>query len=178
MKVGIIRCMQTEDFCPGTTDFKMIRERKGVFEGITEDIDIVGFCNCGGRPAKKSVLRARELVRRGAAHDRFRFVGIQKGTPLGYPCPCAKKMKTLIERDLPEGIRFLDYTHEAPPEMSEVSAGFLASSIAEVLWDECGTADDRIKDFPCSRRTGEIRDDRIVDRRSFTPTRSLRAVSS
>lgn len=23
MKVGIIRCMQTEDFCPGTTDFKL-----------------------------------------------------------------------------------------------------------------------------------------------------------
>ena len=29
MKVGIIRCMQTEDFCPGTTDFRMIREKKG-----------------------------------------------------------------------------------------------------------------------------------------------------
>ena len=116
MKVGIIRCMQTEDFCPGTTDFKMIRERKGVFEGITEDIDIVGFCNCGGCPAKKSVLRARELVRRGA--DTIVFAScIQKGAPLGYPCPFAKKMKTLIERDLPEGIRFLDYTHEAPPEM-------------------------------------------------------------
>ena len=97
--------MQTEDFCPGTTDFKMIRERKGVFEGIT-----------GGCPAKKSVLRARELVRRGA--DTIVFAScIQKGTPLGYPCPFAKKMKTLIERDLPEGIRFLDYTHEAPPEM-------------------------------------------------------------
>ena len=25
MKVGIIRCMQTEDFCPGTTDFKAVR---------------------------------------------------------------------------------------------------------------------------------------------------------
>ena len=94
----------------------MIRERKGVFEGITEDIDIVGFCNCGVCPAKKSVLRARELVRRGA--DTIVFAScIQKGTPLGYPCPFAKKMKTLIERDLPEGIRFLDYTHEAPPEM-------------------------------------------------------------
>ena len=23
MKVGFIRCMQTEDMCPGTTDFKM-----------------------------------------------------------------------------------------------------------------------------------------------------------
>ena len=46
MKLGIIRCMQTEDYCPGTTDFKMIRERKGVFEGIDEDIELVGFCNC------------------------------------------------------------------------------------------------------------------------------------
>ena len=24
--------MQTEDFCPGTTDFKMIQEHKGAFE--------------------------------------------------------------------------------------------------------------------------------------------------
>lgn len=27
MKVGLIRCMQTEDMCPGTTDFKVMRER-------------------------------------------------------------------------------------------------------------------------------------------------------
>ena len=55
---------------------------------------------------------------KGACSDTIVFAScIQKGTPLGYPCPFAKKMKTLIERDLPEGIRFLDYTHEAPPEM-------------------------------------------------------------
>ena len=41
MKVGIIRCMQTEDYCPGTTDFTMIREHKGVFEGVDEEIDLV-----------------------------------------------------------------------------------------------------------------------------------------
>lgn len=63
MKVGIIRCMQTEDYCPGTVDFKMIREKKGAFEGINEDIEIVGFINCGGCPGKKAVLRARELVK-------------------------------------------------------------------------------------------------------------------
>lgn len=28
MKLGIIRCMQTEDFCPGTMDFKVLKERK------------------------------------------------------------------------------------------------------------------------------------------------------
>ncbi len=113
MKVGIIRCMQTEDYCPGTTDFRVIRERKGAFAGITEEIEIIGFCNCGGCPGKKSVLRARELVRRGA--DTIAFAScIQKGTPLGYPCPFAKKMKTIIENELPESIRFLDYTHDAP----------------------------------------------------------------
>ena len=26
MKLGIIRRMHTEDYCPGTTDFKMIKE--------------------------------------------------------------------------------------------------------------------------------------------------------
>ena len=34
MKVGLIRCMQTEDMCPGTTDFKVMKEKKCAFEGI------------------------------------------------------------------------------------------------------------------------------------------------
>lgn len=110
MRLGIIRCMQTEDLCPGTTDFKMVRERKGAFEGIVEDIEIIGFMNCGGCPGKKSVLRARELVKRGA--DTIAFAScIQKGTPIGYPCPFAKKMKEIIKKDLGESIRILDYTH-------------------------------------------------------------------
>ncbi len=110
MKVGIIRCMQTEDYCPGTSDFKVIKERKGAFEGITEEIDIIGFINCGGCPGKKSVLRARELVKRGA--DTIVFAScIQKGNPLGYPCPFAKKMRDMIKNDLPETINIIDYTH-------------------------------------------------------------------
>lgn len=59
---------------------------------------------------EKAVLRARELVRRGA--DTIVFAScIQKGTPIGYPCPFAKKMKDLIQKDLGEDIRFIDYTH-------------------------------------------------------------------
>ena len=52
MKLGIIRCMQTEDYCPGSRDFRTIRERKGVFEG-EENIELVGFINCGGCPGKR-----------------------------------------------------------------------------------------------------------------------------
>ena len=43
MKVGIIRCLQTEDMCPGTTDFKVIKEKKAAFKDIEEDIEIIGF---------------------------------------------------------------------------------------------------------------------------------------
>ena len=71
MKVGIIRCMQTEDFCPGTTDFRMIR-----------GADSIAFASC-----------------------------IQKGTPIGYACPFAKRMKDVIQNDLGDGIRLIDYTH-------------------------------------------------------------------
>ena len=30
MKLGIIRCMQTEDYCPGSRDFRTIREKKAL----------------------------------------------------------------------------------------------------------------------------------------------------
>ena len=52
MKVRIIRCMQTEDYCPGTADFNAIKNRTGIFEGIEDEIEIVGFINCEGCPGK------------------------------------------------------------------------------------------------------------------------------
>ena len=66
MKVGIIRCMQTEDYCPGTTDFMAIRNKTGAFEQVKEEIELIGFINCGGCPGKKVPLRVRELSKRGA----------------------------------------------------------------------------------------------------------------
>ena len=103
MKVGIIRCMQTDDF-------KMVTEKKGAFEGVEEPIEIVGFCNCGGCPGKKAVLRARNLIKKGA--DTIAFAScITKGNPIGYPCPFAAKMKEIVKKEVGEEIRILDYTH-------------------------------------------------------------------
>lgn len=45
--------MQTEDYCPGTADFKAIKEKLGVFSDIDEEIEIIGFINCGGCPGKR-----------------------------------------------------------------------------------------------------------------------------
>ena len=110
MKVGLIRCMQTEDACPATTDFKVMREKSGAFEGIEEEIQIIGINSCGGCPGKKAVFRAREMVKRGA--DTIAFAScISKGTPIGYPCPFAKKMRDTVSKDLGDDIRIVDYTH-------------------------------------------------------------------
>ena len=110
MKLGIIRCMQTEDYCPGTADFKTVAGKKGAFTGVEEEIELVGFVSCGGCPGKKAVLRARELVKRGA--DTIAFAScIGKGTPIGFPCPTAEKMMETVQKDIGEKIRILDHTH-------------------------------------------------------------------
>ena len=110
MKLGIIRCKQTRDVCPGTTDFKYVREKKGAFADVEEDIELIGFNDCGGCPGKKAVFRAREMVKRGA--DTIAFAScIAKGTPIEYACPFAKKMRDAVSNDLGDAIRIIDYTH-------------------------------------------------------------------
>ena len=47
MKIGIIRCRQTEDYCPGTTDFVTAAKGKGAFESLG-GCEVVGFISCGG----------------------------------------------------------------------------------------------------------------------------------
>lgn len=85
------------------------RKKTGAFAESGEEIELVGFINCGGCPGKKTVLRVRELVRRGA--DAIALAScISKGTPIGYPCPFAQKMKELIAREAPN-IRIIEYTH-------------------------------------------------------------------
>lgn len=110
MKVGVIRCMQTEDMCPGTTDFVCIKNKQGAFSGADGEIDIVGFVSCGGCPGKKATTRAAELVRRGA--DTIALAScITKGNPIGFPCPHAELMKAAIRRKIGDTITILDYTH-------------------------------------------------------------------
>lgn len=110
MKIGLIRCLQTEDMCPATTCFKVMNIKKLAFEGITEDIELIGVNTCGGCPGKKAVTRAEEMVDRGA--DTIVLAScITKGNPIGFPCPHAQAMKNAIQKKLVEKIRIIDYTH-------------------------------------------------------------------
>ncbi len=65
MKAGIIRCRQTEDMCPGDTDFKVAASGSIAFEH-TGPVEIIGFVSCGGCPGKRAVSRAKMLFDRGA----------------------------------------------------------------------------------------------------------------
>ena len=82
-KVGIIRCQQTEDLCPGTTDFVTAAKGKGSFEAFGE-CQIVGFVSCGGCPGKRAVARAKMLG--GGRCARFLYrQGIAYRLPLSQP---------------------------------------------------------------------------------------------
>lgn len=110
MKIGLIRCLQTEDMCPGTTDFKVMREKQLAFENVEGEIEIVGFVTCGGCPGKKAISRAAEMVKRGA--DTIVLCScITRGNPIGFPCPHAEEMKTAIRNKIGEKITIIDYTH-------------------------------------------------------------------
>lgn len=110
MKIGIIRCMQTEDMCPATTDLIFAREKRGAFEGIEGDIEVIGINSCGGCPGKKAVGRATEMVRRGAEAIAFASC-ISKGNPIGFACPFAKKMRDAVAAAVGEDIKIIEYTH-------------------------------------------------------------------
>lgn len=110
MKVGLIRCMQTEDMCPATTDLMVIKNKKCAFEGVEGEIELIGITTCGGCPGKKAITRAMEMVKRGA--DTIALAScITRGNPIGFPCPHADKIKEAIEKKLGDNIRIIDYTH-------------------------------------------------------------------
>jgi len=96
--------------CPGTMDFKIIREKKCAFEGIKENIEIIGMVSCGGCPGKKVVTRAKEMVKRGA--DTIVLAScITRGNPIGFPCPHAVIIEESIKNKLGENVQIINYTH-------------------------------------------------------------------
>ncbi len=111
MKVGLIRCLQTEDMCPSVTCFKYMREKKGAFEGIEEDIEVIGVNTCGGCPGKKVMTRAKKMVHLGA--DTIVLGSCFKhGAPVGVPCPYFETIKeTLAKRLKDKNVKIIDWTH-------------------------------------------------------------------
>lgn len=109
MKVGVIRCQQTEDMCPGTTDFKVVSEGKMAFAEIGP-AEIVGFVSCGGCPGKKAVTRTQTMVDRGAEVIALASC-IKNGNLICFPCPHYEQMKDTIAKKIGENVLLADWTH-------------------------------------------------------------------
>ena len=109
MKVGLIRCQQTEDMCPGTTDFIVAKKGEKAFSEIGP-ADIVGFLSCGGCPGKRAFSRAKMMVSRGAEAIVLCSC-ISKGNPIGFPCPHFNEIKEAVKKAVGPDIPVIDYTH-------------------------------------------------------------------
>jgi predicted metal-binding protein len=108
-KVGIIRCQQTEDMCPGTSDFAVTSKGKLAFKEFGQ-VEIIGFVSCGGCPGKKTVPRAKMMIDRGA--DIIAMAScIKKGNPIGYACPHFETMRDALKKVTKDKVVLLDWTH-------------------------------------------------------------------
>lgn len=68
-KIAIIRCDEKAKICPGTTCFKVIREKTAAFEQYGDEIEIIGLDTCGGcglGKTDKIVAKVENLKQRGA----------------------------------------------------------------------------------------------------------------
>ena len=114
MKVGIIRCRQTEEICGSTSCLAFAAKGKGAFEPFGP-CEVSGIVSCGGCPGKSAPARAKMLRDHGAEAIVFASC-ITLGTPIGFPCPNRDMMIQAVRRKLGDGVPVLDYTHPAPPQ--------------------------------------------------------------
>lgn len=110
MKLGLIRCMQTEDMCPTSICLKSIQQKNGAFSDVTEEITLSGVNTCGGCPGKKAVTRASLMVKQGAEAIALASC-ITKGTPVGFVCPHKDAMLSAITAKVGPSITIYGYTH-------------------------------------------------------------------
>jgi len=108
-KVGIIRCQQTEDMCPGTVDFKFAALGKGSF-AETGACEVVGFVSCGGCPGKKVLPRVKMMLERGANVIAFASC-MKNGNPTGFACPHFQQIEKSVKDNISAEITVLDWTH-------------------------------------------------------------------
>ena len=122
MKLGLIRCLQTEEMCPASRCLDVMRRKKDAFAGVAEDIELVGVTTCGGCPGKKAGLRAALLVRRGAQAIALASC-ITRGAPIDYACPFAAKLAQVVRAAVGGDVPIFDYTHAPVKKKTAATAG-------------------------------------------------------
>ena len=108
-KIGIIICARYQD-CGGGKCFRALRERHGGFSlyGPDEEVEIVGYANCGGCPGGNIEHVPAEFLKNGCD-----VVHLATGLVVGYPpCPSIAQFKQFIESHY--GLPVVVGTHPIP----------------------------------------------------------------
>lgn len=109
MKVGIISCQQTENYCPATTCLLNAAKGEGGFSEFGP-VEGIGVNSCGRCPGKQVFARVMEMKKRGAEKIVLASC-ILRGAPayLDYPCPFGNKLKKIAEENAQ--ISTINWTH-------------------------------------------------------------------
>ena len=93
-KIGIIICARYQS-CGGGKCLRALRERAGAFSIYPpeEEVELVGYSNCGGCPGGNIEYVPEEMIKNGAD-----TIHLATGLVVGYPpCPRIKDFKDFIE---------------------------------------------------------------------------------
>lgn len=93
-KIGIIICGRYQS-CGGGKCFRSIRERAGAFARYPKDeqVEVLGYSNCGGCPGGNVEYVPEEMIKNGAE-----VIHLATGLVVGYPpCPYIRQFKEFIE---------------------------------------------------------------------------------
>lgn len=113
-KIGIIICNRYGS-CGGGKCFRALRERVGGFSIYPEDeeVEVVGYSNCGGCPGGNVEYVPAEMKRNGAE-----AIHLATGLIVGYPpCPNIERFKEYIEKV--HGLPVIIGTHPIPMKYLE-----------------------------------------------------------
>jgi predicted metal-binding protein len=94
MKIGIIICDRYKS-CAGGKCFRALQNREGAFDIYKKDenVEIVGYTNCGGCPGGNIEYSPEEMINNGAE-----VIHLATGFVVGYPpCPYISHFKNFIE---------------------------------------------------------------------------------
>ncbi len=93
-KIGIIICGRYAN-CGGGKCFRALRERLGGFAVYPreEEVEIVGYSNCGGCPGGNIEYVPEEMIKNGA-----QAIHLATGLVVGYPpCPNIRRFQEFLE---------------------------------------------------------------------------------
>lgn len=112
MKIGLIRCQQTEDMCGTTKCLNAIKGKFGAFATEeNEEIELININTCGGCPGKHIITRAENMISNGC--DTIVLAScISRGSPIQFPCPHFAMIKHVLQKNIGSKTTIITYSHD------------------------------------------------------------------